>query len=172
MTYTTPPTAVAGQPLAASDWNTKVRDSMEFVYSPPGALVYNSAALAINTGTITALTFNSERFDNDGIHSTSSNTGRLTCVTAGRYLISGSVEFASNATGYRQLLLRLNGATYLANEVVPANASIATGVTTQRIYPLVATDYVELLVVQTSGGSLNVTAAGNYSPEFAMTRIG
>ena len=37
---------------------------------------YNNANLALNNGTDTFLTFNSERYDTDAFHSTSSNTGR------------------------------------------------------------------------------------------------
>ncbi|GAI45580.1 unnamed protein product, partial [marine sediment metagenome] len=40
------------------------------------------------------------------------------------------------------------------------------------IYDLSVGDYVELLAFQTSGDVLDVSYAGNYSPEFMMHRIG
>src|SRR4051794_16526480 len=56
----------------------------------PSCAVYNDAAQSIPDGALTALTFNTEHFDTDSIHSTSSNTSRLTCQTAGIYVITAS----------------------------------------------------------------------------------
>jgi hypothetical protein len=39
------------------------------------------------------------------------------------------------------------------------------------IYELNATDYVEAVVYQSSGGALNTEVVGNYSCEFMMHRI-
>jgi hypothetical protein len=136
-----------------------------------GARVYNNAALSINNSTLTVLTFNSERWDTDTIHSTGSSTSRLTCKTAGRYLISVTVEWANNATGRRGVNLRLNGATVIAvNNETPLSTG-ATGMNTTTVYDLAVNDYVEVQVFQDSGGSLNINAGGNYSPEFMMVRI-
>lgn len=139
-----------------------------------GARVYNSANISLTSGADTALTFDTERYDTDTIHSTSSNTGRLTATTAGKYTISGTAAFAANATGARGLGIRLNGTTFIALARVPAVAggTDITSLTVTTDYNLSATDYVELIGYQTSGGSLNVLAGGNYSPEFMMDRIG
>lgn len=139
-----------------------------------GARVYNSANISTTSGADTALTFDSERYDTDTIHSTSSNTGRLTATTAGKYHISGTVAFAANGTGARGLGIKLNGSTFIALVRLPAVAggSDITALTIDTEYDLSATNYVELIAYQTSGGSLNVSAGGNYSPEFMMTKIG
>ena len=69
-----------------------------------GARVYNSTDFTHNsTGNWVAVTFDTERFDTDTIHSTSTNTSRLTINTGGKYLIGGAVTFTANATGQRQL---------------------------------------------------------------------
>jgi hypothetical protein len=135
------------------------------------ARAYNSANISINSATLTKLTFDSERWDNDTIHSTSSNTGRLTATTAGIYMISAGVQWASNSTGNRELLIKLNDTTYILDKNCTAVTGAGTlmNVTTQ--YNLAAGDYVELVVYQDSGGALNIVTAGNYSPEFMMTRI-
>ena len=134
----------------------------------------NSAAIATNSGTATLMTLDSERWDTDTMHSTSTNTSRLTATTAGKYFISGSIEFASGfATGYRRAEIRLNGATVIASQdtTPPANNSItATRVTVSTHYNLAATDYVELLATQ-SAGTVNVNASANYSPEFSMVKV-
>ena len=139
-----------------------------------GARVYNSANIACTNAADTLLTFNSERYDTDTIHSTASNTGRLTATTAGKYHISATVIFAASATGARGLQIRLNGTTTVAIVRTPAVAggTDSTALTISTDYDLAATDYVELLAYQTSGGSLNAVAGGNYSPEFMMHRLG
>lgn len=155
--------------VAPAAWGDQLRDNDVFFANPPTCRVYNSANESINNATDTALTFNSERFDTDTIHSTVSNTSRLTATTAGKYLIFGHAQFAPNATGTRKVFIRLNGTTNLGTIEVPNNggaANVELPITT--IYQLAATDYVELVVFQNSGGALNVNAGASQSPEFGM----
>lgn len=137
------------------------------------ARVYNNANISIPDATFTALTFNSERYDTGGLHSTSVNSGRLTCVTAGKYLITASVEFAANATGYRQIALAVNAVTLIGGQLVPTSSgSVVTQLTVTSLYHLAVNDYVVVLVGQNSGGALDVNATGNLSPEFGMSFVG
>jgi hypothetical protein len=139
-----------------------------------GARAYNSANLSLNNNTITVLTLDSERWDSDTIHDTSSNTSRLTCKTAGKYIVTGNVSFASNATGERVAYINLNGATNAAISKTNAaqTASAPTVLTVTTIMDLAVNDYLELAALQNSGGSLNVLNAANYSPEFSMVWMG
>jgi hypothetical protein len=168
-TPTTPRTWVAAETHTAAHHN-QIRDNEDYLLtSKPNCRVFNSAAISITNNTLTALTFDSERYDKgSGSHSTSSNTGRLTVPTScgGVYHIFGSVEFASNAAGYRWLYLRVNGTTTIAGLAVPPVSGAATPMVISTSYSLAAADYVELLVLQTSGGALNAAATANYSPEF------
>jgi len=139
----------------------------------PSARVYNSANISVANFSHQYLTFNSERFDNDSIHSTSSNTDRLTAPSAGVYLIQAHVRFASNATGTRALRLQVNGSTLIA---LRSQAAVAAGYGQTELeisttYKLAANDYVRVSAFQDSGGALNVEAGGNFSPEFAMTKL-
>jgi hypothetical protein len=138
----------------------------------PQARVYNDANLSINNTTFTALTFNSERFDNGSLHSTSANTGRLTAPITGLYMVGAHAVFASNATGFRVIQLRVNGTTVIEYENKGAVNGDVTGVGARTLYQMAATDYVEVVVYQSSGGALNVSATANYSPEFWMVRLG
>lgn len=138
--------------------------------APPQARVFNSANITgIGSGSRVALTFNSERYDSGGLHS----AGRLTAPVAGVYTIGACVQFAANATGKRQLELQLNGSTLIE---IDGRAAIGGGEPTichvGTDYQLAAGDYVEVTVVQTSGGALNIEAATAYSPEFWMTWLG
>lgn len=138
-----------------------------------GARVYNSTAIMLATGTATVLTFDSERKNTGGVHSTSANTSRLVCTAAGTYIISGCVEFASNATGRRSVFIFLNGSVSIAGDLRLActEAGTVTRVAVCTQYDLAIGEYVELYAMQSSGGNLNVQASSNYSPEFSMVRI-
>jgi len=140
-----------------------------------GARVYNSGNISVANAAWQTLTFDSERFDTDTIHSTSSNTGRLTCVTAGKYIISFNGGWdGSNSTGVqRAFRLLLNGATVIGS-VSDAPRSSGNSIEVTSIYDLAATDYVEAQAYQdaTGAASVNVLATANESPEFSMMRIG
>lgn len=142
----------------------------------PVARVYNTTDITCNNATATKLTFDTERLDSEAIHSTSSNTSRLTCVTAGVYQITGNVEWDSNATGRRILEILLNNTTTIASSSkTPSTANPAPRQQLTTIYKLAATDYVELQAYQdgtTGPVAVKVKALGNYSPEFMMHWLG
>ena len=176
MTYTIPKTWAAGAILTASEMNTYVRDNTLALVDAnpliiPSARVYNDANISIPHNVATALTFNSERWDTDTIHSTTTNTGRLTCQTVGLYFISGHVQFPAGSN-VASIQIRLNGTTYIARNNDPQTSSSAREFSVSTCYSLAAGNYVELLAYQNSGGALNVLYAGNYSPEFGMTYLG
>src|SRR5687768_15816704 len=157
------------QRLKRRQGQTETQDTPDFEIA---ARVYNNAAISIATATATALTFNSERFDTDTMHSTSVDTGRLTCVTAGFYEITVNIEWAANATGRRVVSLRVGGLTTIASlQAMAVSDGTVTRQSLTTVYELAEGDYVEVLVVQTSGGNLNVQATGNLSPEFSMVRV-
>jgi hypothetical protein len=108
------------------------------------------------------------------MHDTVTNNSRLTCRYAGKYLISGSVEYAANATGVRLTSIRHStGATNIASMcTAAASAGDATMHTVATIYDMAVNEYVELTAYQSSGGALNVVVTGNRSPEFSMVRVG
>ena len=141
----------------------------------PRVAVKRISAQAISTGVITTLTFDSEREDSHGFHSTLSNTSRLSIPSgqglAGRYRISAAIAFASNSTGIREVLILLNGTTYIAAAGVPALVSDTTYLNISRDWTLADSDFVEVQAFQTSGGNLNVLADQGYTAEFTMSRI-
>jgi hypothetical protein len=173
--------------LPASDDEFEVRDVSEVasaqnkritrdtLFAVPAARVRNSANISHATsGTAQAVTFDTERFDTDSIHSTATNTSRLTCNTAGLYVISGCVRFASNVTGRRDLAIVLNGISTIAEDrrQTITDSGVATTLAISTIWKLAATDYVELHANQTSGGALNMLFVAAFSPEFGMTYVG
>jgi hypothetical protein len=125
----------------------------------PNASLFHNTTQSLTSGSATALNMNSERYDTQDGHSTSSNTSRYTIATPGTYLLGAAVEFAANATGDRRLALRLNGSTLVAEAATRATAAGTTRLTTSRAYRLVPGDYVEAVATQDSGGALNTGSA-------------
>jgi hypothetical protein len=172
---------LAGNPCyiqSATITSTKVADHANtadraYRILQPSCRVYNDASISVNDSASTALTFNTERWDNNNIHSLSTNTDRLTCRKSGKYQICGNVAFAANATGIRQLHIKLNGSTILAlsQKDAVAGGVLGTVIALSTQYVLDSGDYVQLLVYQNSGGALNVEYLPAYSPEFMMTKI-
>jgi hypothetical protein len=138
----------------------------------PAVRAYNNANQSIANATTTDLTFNSERFDTDTMHSTVSNTERLTATTAGVYCIFANMGFASNTVGYRVIDLKLNGSTIICRvKKTPTSAIGEADFVASCVYELDAADYVTCNVYQTSGGALNSVTTGNFIPEFGMVWV-
>lgn len=147
----------AGQPITAA-WGDQVRENCEFLIDPPACSVYSASAQSVATGTTSvALLAGSEYFDNAAMHSTASNTSRITAPIDGRFLVTATVQFAANATGNRRMAFRVNGTTTYESTLVGGTATNSIVTTAARMFTLSATDYVECVVWQTSGGNLNVT---------------
>jgi hypothetical protein len=138
----------------------------------PSARVYNDANISIGNASNEALTFNTERWDTDTIHDTSTNPGRLTATTAGIYHIYGHIVWGASAVGDRKIDIRVNGSTYIASIRYDPSDGPNNWMSISTDYSLAATDYVELIVYQASGGALDIVATANYSPEFGMTYLG
>jgi hypothetical protein len=172
MAYTTPTTRSTGNTITAAIWNADMVDNVKWVAGDsggkPSCRVYNSANYAIANATQQAISFDSETRDNGGMHSTVSLQTRIVVPSgaAGFYLIGGHATFASNATGVRQLQIRVNGTTQIATSEVNSLSANALSLTVVTVYPLAVSDYVELMAYQTSGGNLDVQANNRYSPDF------
>jgi hypothetical protein len=140
--------------------------------SPPLASVFNSVVQSITNNTETTVTFDSETLDTDTIHDTVTNNSRLTCKTAGTYLVLFVGDFTANATGVRYGLIRKNGTTQLGPRSDVSSLTAGANGTVQgwTLASLAVNDYVEVRVFQNSGGSLNFDATT--TPAFAMYKVG
>lgn len=146
---------------------------LKSIQTPRGirARVYRTTDQTLTTGVAAAIAFDAERYDTDAFHDTSVNTSRLTIPFAGYYRVTGNLRYASNATGFRQAQLRLNGTTLIGSVVVSATATNVTDLQVTSDYLFAAGDYIELVAGQTSGGNLNISAAGNFTPEFWIDKL-
>jgi hypothetical protein len=132
-----------------------------------GCSLYDSnATQSVASSTDTIVTFNSEFFDTDGFHSTATNTGRITIPTGkgGKYLFIASAFFVNLASGKEGRFYK-NG-----NQLLTygwTSASGVAGTSGSVILDLVATDYIEFIVIQSSGGNANLYKSGGGAGEYA-----
>jgi hypothetical protein len=135
--------------------------------------VTHNANQSIPNNIWTAVTFNSERFDNAGWHDPAVNGSRLTVPVAGYYLAYGYVQFAQNSAGERFLGLLKNGltsGTWLAQQLISTSVSFRARGSISWPHYFNAGDYVELMAYQSSGAALNLDVAEG-APAFGMVQL-
>lgn len=163
-----------GQVLTVSGgvptWATPASSTPTFV----GAKCFNTTAQSIPNASWTTLAFDSESFDTDAFHSTSTNNSRITIPTgkAGKYLVQWVAEYAANATGSRNTRLLLNGV-LVAYGIWSGNAGSGDGTihNSTAILNLSVGDYLQIQIGQSSGGSLNAVGAET-GCSFSVTYLG
>lgn len=143
--------------IAPASWGDQARDNLEFLIDPPTCSVFNSAAQSIANVTTVSLLADSENFDNDAMHSTVTNTSRITAQTAGRYLFIATVSYATG-TGRRVTSFLKNGTTVINGATVPAVAGgVVDRISIARSVVMAAGDYLEVQANHNNGANLNVT---------------
>lgn len=181
MAYTTPTTRSTGDLITAAEWNTDLVDNIQFLANPPHCAVRHSSNQSHTTnGAWQAVVFNTEDEDTANLHSTSSNTSRITIPAGlgGLYAVSACIEFAGSAAGLRALGLRKNGTGGSGPNIKGrgqqgnpgTNSSWCWLATTVK---LAAGDWIEAVAFQNSGGALNIQAnTGEQYPYFTATWVG
>lgn len=135
----------------------------------PAVAVKNSGTFDPSTSTWVSVTWDSEDNDTDGMHSTSSNTSRLTVPSggAGYYLVIATIEFdtttlAAGQAGQYGVRIRYNGSTVFRtvfdDAEAPADADLVMQVA--GIPGMNVGDYVECQVYTTR--DINVTANSRF----------
>jgi hypothetical protein len=141
------------------------------VASTVGARVsYAGSAQTVNSGS-TAISFDTEENDDDGMVDLGTNATRITATVDGLYAIAGHVGFAANTGTTRQAILRVDGTTEIAKD---GSRSDAAGTNTPilnpgAVYYLTAGQYVELVAIT---GTNTTTATGDDRPQLAMLLLG
>jgi hypothetical protein len=150
----------AGQVLTVAGgvptWAAPAPGTASFV----GAKATSSSATSATNGTWVAIAFQTEDFDTDGFHSTSTNTSRITIPSgkAGKYLFigAGGLVSAGAGTGRRFMTLYKNGVQIALTQVeFTASSNAVMQLQTTAILDLAVSDYIELYILQTSGSAIN-----------------
>lgn len=122
-----------------------------------------TSAQAIATATATAISFGAESFDTGSMHDNSTNPTRITIPTGGSgvYVFNGQVQFAADATGYRDVMIYKNGSLVAKHRQIAASGSLTSDINVSFIDTANANDYYELYVYQNSGSDVDVNFGEN-----------
>jgi hypothetical protein len=139
---------------------------LEWGNSGSGSLVraYNSSSIAVVSGSWVTYTMDSESFDTDTMHDTSSNTQRITFTTAGTYRVHAHLVITANATEaeFGAKLLLNAGATEIARTWIRSGPATAYfDLICERAFS--AGDYVVVQVWQATGSSSNLNGTAELS---------
>jgi hypothetical protein len=138
--------------------------------------VARSTVQSIPDATVTLVTFNSEIFDPTAMHSTVSNTSRVTIAEAGYYIVGFGGRFPSaNDYVVTQAHIVVNGVDTIALAQFPGSSiGIPQRVFISTMDEFSAGDYVEVSVYQdnTANAARNLEVVVGQSPEFWVARIG
>lgn len=164
--------ATSAAPNVPADMQA-LAESIESVWdNQPYCVSRNSSTVSLTTATLTAMTLDTDDSDALGMHSTSSNTSRIVAPSAGLYIGTATVNFASNATGVRILTLRKNsgGVGTAGTQLGYIELSAASAIHYMQVQGLIsmaANDYLELFAYQNSGGALNAQVTNFSVARFA-----
>jgi hypothetical protein len=157
-----------GNFLTGALWNANVKAMGDWLMGSAGNGVprfrgYQGTVQSVANNTWVSCTLDTEQYDSDNGHSTTTNSSRYTVQVPGTYLIVGSIGIVANATGNRGARLSVNGNAVNGSfvKVASPDATGSAGLVTAGAAVCVAGDYIEVQVHQNSGGALNTNAAGD-----------
>jgi hypothetical protein len=144
-----------------TDGNVVHQADLAFALDPPRVQCYQGTGVSCTNSTFTLMTFDTDVYDTDVMHDTSSVTSRVVFKTAGTYLIQAYSAFGSVPTAHSINVRKNSGGSN------SGGSSLRThqfgGVQAARLVfdlQFSQDDYIEVFVLQTSGGSLT-TSTGN-----------
>lgn len=136
--------------------------------TPTGAGLYLLADLAIVTQTDTIINWTAKAWDTDTMHDSGTDGSRLTCATAGIYMVTAGLRYGASTTGYRRCTLLKNGALLTESNVSALTWSMEHTTAISIIIEAEVNDYYQIRTRQNAGTNQNILAANSY---FSMQRI-
>lgn len=152
-------TWVTGEVVTAGYMNTNITDVLNWLLAPALCQTRQIVTQSPANNTWTAITFTAEDVDTTGMHSTVSNTDRLTAVYPGWYDFAGGVPWASNATGIRGARYTVGGTAVNGSAgIIPAGSAALVSLAKPLLVFLNVSDIARLEGIQTSGAGLATVA--------------
>lgn len=173
MAWTSPTTRATDDLVTASIWNADLVDNLLYLYSGlPSTRVYHNTTQAYTAAARAAQSFNTERWDSDTMHDTSTNNSRITIKTAGKYIVVGHQAWAASPGSASTIMtwIELNATTDITSGPLSPTATSNYASFVMTVYNLAVNDYVEN--DNQTNSSINSMASAGYGPEFAAHRIG
>lgn len=167
MAYTTPTTRITGDVITSANWNTDLVDNIKWLATDkPMVRVHNNGVgQTISTGqwTSSALTHSTELFDNSNLHSTSTNTDRITVASTGKYLFGAYIQGNTYGSGAYMsgVGLYADATTWLARQIGWAESTLVYHyLSVSGLYELSASSYVTVIPMQETGANLSMYSLG------------
>lgn len=152
-----------GETPTAAQFNTDIRDAVNFFKAPPRVQVKNSTNLTVGLATWVQVTWDGEDTDTDGFHTTGGSNSRLTVPTGlgGYYywFITTWWQHHADQTGARGVQVRKNSAGSAASgkriggdfrhslhNTQTADLTMRQAQSISGLVQLAATDYLEAFV--------------------------
>ena len=157
MTWTDPKTFTVGELLTAADLNAYVRDNLAFLFDPPTVTVRLTAAEAVASGSDHVVQWSEAAWDTAASPMWDVGTrGSIVIDRAGVYLIVAQTvwEGTTGDNTKRDVYIEKNGTDRLGSDSRLSTSSPSGQVS--LITSLAATDYLEVVVRQLSGGPLDL----------------
>jgi len=124
-----------------------------------------AGAVTIVNNTETAVEFDQDVYDPDDLHSTTTNTDRITVKVAGVYICSAYASWQANNAGHRRITIKI-GATVLTGNWAGGDANDPTIQGCAHQAELAEGDIVRMYAYEDSGSDLSLNDA-----TLAATRI-
>lgn len=172
-TYDNLPIGTTGQVLTADTTVSPYKVKWAAAAAPAFvgcSLDSTSASFSVNNATWTAVAWDLEDFDTDAFHSTTVNNSRITIPSGkdGKYIVTGKISWDSFAASEGNIAIYKNGSSFKSVNY-NITTSTYTGMLVTALMNLVATDYIQIYVRQTSGSAqtaYNNGVNGHFSVAF------
>jgi hypothetical protein len=157
-------TWVAGEVVTAAYMNNNITAVLGWLLAPAICQVRQIVSQNLTSGTFAPLTFTAEDVDTTGMHSTVSNTDRLTAVYPGWYGAAGALGIAGNVNGRRGGVWRINTVDVNGSGVLLPSPSTAPIVPFATVLVFLNVgDYLQAAGFQDSGTSPLTTTTVAYN---------
>jgi hypothetical protein len=164
-------TAVAGAILTAVQWNSNVRDGINYIITPPLVIVRQNSAQTIANITWTAITWNTEIVNRDGMHSTSVNPTRFTINTPGFYHCKSILAWTQSSSNVRASKYATNGSTESRGASSQAAGNLTVGQMLDATIYYNTGDYAEVYGYHSSGGSTTTATLSDFDSMMSLQWI-
>lgn len=170
-------TEVPGGFVLSSLWNAQVGATMQWFFGsganngvPRFFGTASTGQAFASTQSFSSINIDSQVYDSEGGHSTTTNPSRYTVQVPGMYRLVGQSSFGINSSGARAVAVAVNGSQVQQIQAAPPPANTwAAQVSTERY--LNVGDYVEVRTWQNSGSALTTGSSG-LAPSLSVWWIG
>lgn len=142
----------------------------------PASEAEASSSQTISNATLTVISLQTELSDNDNMHSTVTNTSRMTATTAGTYLVTGTIPFIALTANARIIARIYKNGTASGTVVAAIDQEALNGAlpsfNLSAVVTLSASDYVELVVYHTMGSNASLYNDATLKARMSAIRIG